>query len=148
MPECSTLYWPVSIAHTNMQRVSAVCLGLLLLVKYSKDRYQVDNSDIDNNLNTLFKLVHITTFNVSIQTLMFLNQIIDSREDMLHRYYNALYRKMFDLEIKNTSKQKYFLNLLFNSINKDDAVPRIKVSRGRCLKGSWNKVAEHDYVVA
>ncbi len=58
---------------------------------------------------------------------MFLNQIIDSREDMLHRYYNALYRKMFDLEIKNTSKQKYFLNLLFNSINKDDAIPRIKV---------------------
>lgn len=87
----------------------------------------MDNEEIDKNLNTLFKLVHITTFNVSIQALMLLNQVIESRDDMVHRYYNALYRKMFDLECKNTSKQTYFLNLLYNSLIKDEAIPRIKV---------------------
>lgn len=88
---------------------------------------KVQNDEIDNNLNTLFKLVHITTFNVSLQALMLLNQVIQSREDLLNRYFNALYRKMLDLEWRNTSKQTFFLNLLYNSLIKDDALPRIKV---------------------
>ena len=87
----------------------------------------MNHEEIDSNLNTLFKIVHVTNFNVSIQALMLLNQVVESRDDMLNRYYNALYRKMFDLESKSTSKQTYFLNLLFNSINKDDAIPRIRV---------------------
>ena len=88
----------------------------------------MDNEEIDKNLNTLFKLVHVTSFNVSMQALMLLNQVMDSRDDMIHRYYNAFYRKMFDLEWRNTSKQTFFLNLLFNSIKKDEAIPRVKVS--------------------
>ena len=91
----------------------------------------MDNDEIDKNLNTLFKLVHVTSFNVSMQALMLLNQVIDSRDDMIHRYYNALYKKMFDLEWRNTSKQTFFLNLLFNSIKKDEALPRIKVILNR-----------------
>lgn len=87
----------------------------------------MDHEEIDKNLNTLFKLVHVTSFNVSMQALMLLNQVVDSRDDMIHRYYNALYRKMFDLEWRNTSKQTFFLNLLFNSLKKDEAIPRIKV---------------------
>ena len=87
----------------------------------------MNHEEIDNNLNTLFKLVHVTSFNVSIQALMLLNQVMDSRDDLIHRYYNAMYKKMFELEWRNTAKQTYFLNLLFNSIKKDDAKPRIKV---------------------
>jgi ribosome biogenesis protein MAK21 len=89
----------------------------------------VDHDEIDKNLNTLFKLVHVTSFNVSIQALMLLNQVMDSRDDMIHRYYNALYKRMFDLEWRNTAKQTYFLNLLYNSVIKDEAIPRIKVSK-------------------
>jgi ribosome biogenesis protein MAK21 len=88
----------------------------------------VDHDEIDKNLNTLFKLVHVTSFNVSIQALMLLNQVMDSRDDMIHRYYNALYKRMFDLEWRNTAKQTYFLNLLYNSVIKDEAILRIKVS--------------------
>jgi ribosome biogenesis protein MAK21 len=89
--------------------------------------FKVNHEEIDKNINTLFKIVHVTNFNVSIQALMLLNQVVESRDDMLNRYYNALYRKIFDLESKNTSKQTYFLNLLFSSISKDDALPRIRV---------------------
>ena len=53
----------------------------------------MDDEDIDKNLNTLFKLVHVTSFNVSMQALMLLNQVMDSRDDMIHRYYNALYNE-------------------------------------------------------
>ena len=87
----------------------------------------MDHDEIDNNINTLFKLVHVTSFNVSLQVLTLLNQITDSRDDIIHRYYNALYKKMLDLEWRNTNKQTFFLNLLYNSLIKDDAIPRIKV---------------------
>ena len=87
----------------------------------------MNNEDIDANLNTLFKLVHITPFNISLQALMLLNQVVDSREDILNRYYNALYRRMFALEWQSTAKETFFLNLLFNSINRDDSIPRLKV---------------------
>ena len=90
---------------------------------------QVDHSEIDNNLNLLFKLVHVTSFNVSLQVLMLLNQVVDARDDIIHRYFNALYRKMLDLEWRKSAKQTFFLNLLFNSLTKDDALPRIKVSQ-------------------
>ncbi len=92
------------------------------------------NQDIDENLNTLFKLVHITSFSVSLQALMLLNQVVDSREDVLDRYYNALYRKMFALEHKNTAKETFFLNLLFNSIKRDEAMPRLKAFVKRLLQ--------------
>lgn len=95
----------------------------------------MSNEDIDNNLNTLFKIVHVTSFNVSIQALMLLNQVVESRDDMQQRYYNALYRKLFDLEYKKAStKQTYFLNLLFSSMKKDDCIPRIKAFVKRLLQ--------------
>ena len=110
--------------------LNALLTGVNRAYKFAK----MDNEEIDNNLNTLFKLVHVTSFNVSIQALMLLNQVMDSRDDMIHRYYNALYKKMFELEWRNTSKQTYFLNLLFNSIKKDEAVPRVKAFSKRLLQ--------------
>ena len=101
--------------------------------------FKVNNEELDRNLNTLFKLVHVTSFNVSLQALMLLSQVADSRDDMLHRYFNALYRKMFDLEWRNTSKQTFFLNLLYNSVMKDDATPRIKVNDHKLLKYSFKR---------
>jgi ribosome biogenesis protein MAK21 len=102
-------------------------------------RLKVDHEQIDSNLNTLFKLVHITSFNISIQVMMLLNQVVSTREDLVHRYYNALYRRMFDLEWKTTSKETYFLNLLYNSIIKDDAIPRIKAFVKRLLQVNFSQ---------
>lgn len=110
--------------------LNALLTGVNRAYKYAK----MNHEEIDNNLNTLFKLVHVTSFNVSIQALMLLSQVVDSRDDMLHRYYNALYKKMFELEWRNSSKQTYFLNLLFNSVKKDEAVPRIKAFVKRLLQ--------------
>ena len=110
--------------------LNALLTGVNRAYKYAK----MNHEDIDNNLNTLFKLVHVTSFNVSIQALMLLSQVVDARDDMLHRYFNALYKKMFELEWRNSSKQTYFLNLLFNSVKKDEAMPRIKAFVKRLLQ--------------
>ncbi|CAF0778724.1 unnamed protein product [Brachionus calyciflorus] len=114
----------------DSRMLSALLTGVNRAYKFAK----MDSQEIDNNLNTLFKLVHITPFNVSMQALMLLNQVAESREDLVNRYYNALYRKMFDLECKNTSKQTFFLNLIFNSLIKDEALPRLKAFVKRLLQ--------------
>jgi ribosome biogenesis protein MAK21 len=110
--------------------LNALLTGVNRAYKYAK----MNHEEIDKNLNTLFKLVHVTSFNVSIQALMLLNQVIESREDMVNRYFNALYRRMFDLEWRNTAKQTYFLNLLYNSLIKDESLPRIKAFVKRLLQ--------------
>ena len=110
--------------------LNALLTGVNRAYKYAK----MNHEEIDKNLNTLFKLVHVTSFNVSIQALMLLNQVIESREDIVNRYFNALYRRMFDLEWRNTAKQTYFLNLLYNSLIKDESLPRIKAFVKRLLQ--------------
>lgn len=88
----------------------------------------MENDEIDENINTVFKLVHITSFSVSLQALMLLNQVSATREDMQTRYLSALYRRMLELLSKTTAKETFFLNLLYNSLIKDDAVVRLKVN--------------------
>ncbi|RNA44224.1 CCAAT enhancer-binding zeta, partial [Brachionus plicatilis] len=119
----------------DSRMLSALLTGVNRAYKYAK----MDSQEIDNNLNTLFKLVHITPFSVSMQALALLNQVVESREDLVNRYYNALYRKMFDLECKNTSKQTFFLNLIFNSLIKDEALPRLKAFVKRLLQICLNQ---------
>ncbi len=114
----------------DSRMLNALLTGVNRAYKYAK----MNHEEIDKNLNTLFKLVHVTSFNVSIQALMLLNQVIESREDMVNRYFNALYRRMFDLEWRNTAKQTYFLNLLYNSLIKDESLPRIKAFVKRLLQ--------------
>ncbi|CAJ0937314.1 unnamed protein product, partial [Mesorhabditis belari] len=48
-------------------------------------------SDID----TLYKLMHTSTFTVSLQTLKLLFQVLELSDSFSDRYYSALYRKLF-----------------------------------------------------
>lgn len=89
--------------------------------------FKVENDEMDANLNTVFKLVHITSFNVSLQALMLLNQVSATREDVQNRYFSALYRRMLELTSKSTAKETFFLNLLYNSLIKDESIVRLKV---------------------
>lgn len=63
----------------DTRMLNALLTGVNRAYKFAK----MDNDEIDKNLNTLFKLVHVTSFNVSIQALMLLNQVMDSRDDMM-----------------------------------------------------------------
>jgi ribosome biogenesis protein MAK21 len=95
---------------------------------------QVENDEIDKNVDNIFKIVHISPFNVSIQALALLSQVKDSREDIEDRFYSAFYRRIFHLEWRNTSKQTYFLKLLYESMSKDQSINRKKAFVKRILQ--------------
>lgn len=47
---------------------------------------------VKEQLDTLFKVVHLVKFNTAVQALMLLFQVMDSQQSISDRYYVALYR--------------------------------------------------------
>jgi len=102
--------------------MSALLTGVNRAFPYSS----LDPKQLDQQLETMHKLVHMVSFNISVQALTLLYQIMDSRDEVTDRFYSALYRKLLDPAFAQSSKQVMFLNLLFNSIRKDASLPRVR----------------------
>ncbi|XP_041353162.1 CCAAT/enhancer-binding protein zeta-like [Gigantopelta aegis] len=95
---------------------------------------KVDSDYFIEQMNMLFKIVHIVNFNTSLQALMLLQQVMDASHSGADRYYMALYKKLADPSLKTSSKHALFLNLLFKSLTKDVSEKRIKAFAKRLLQ--------------
>jgi len=101
--------------------MSALLTGVHRAFPYSS----LDQETLDAQIETIHKLVHMVSFNISVQALILLFQILDSRDSVTDRYYSVLYKKLIDPNFASSSMQMMFLNLLFNSIRKDESAPRV-----------------------
>ncbi|XP_065202872.1 CCAAT/enhancer-binding protein zeta [Planococcus citri] len=68
----------------------------------------------DEHVDTMYKVVHLAPFKIGLQALALLLQISNT-----DRFYNALYKKLFDKELIQTSHQAIWLNLMMKAIRKD-----------------------------
>lgn len=86
------------------------------------------------HIDTLFLITHKSTFNISLQALVLLQQISASlsstpspssvssaAKSIIDRYYRTLYSSLHDPRLASSSKQAMYLNLLFKSIKADAA---------------------------
>merc|ERR550532_1375185 len=85
-------------------------------------------------METMHKLVHLVSFNVSIQALTLLYQVMDSREAVTDRFYSALYKKILDPGLTTSSKQVMFLNLLYKAMKADPSTARLRAFMKRLLQ--------------
>lgn len=81
-------------------------------------------ASLNKHIDTLFLITHTSTFNISIQALVLIQQICSSPEGSSHtgildRYYRTLYASLHDPRLATSSKQAMYLNLLFKSIKAD-----------------------------
>ena len=68
--------------------------------------YQIGEiPSLDEHLQSLFKVVHIGPLATGIQSLMLLYQVMESHQAVSGRYYQALYAKMLDPQLKHSGKQ-------------------------------------------
>ena len=84
---------------------------------------------IRKHIDTLFLITHKSTFNISLQALVLVQQISSSpafssssssiSKTIKDRYYRALYASLHDTRLSSSSKQAMYLNLLFKSIKAD-----------------------------
>jgi len=82
----------------------------------------------DRHIDTLFLLVHTSTFNISLRALTLIQQIATSSPAsslVVSRFYRALYMSLFDLRLHTTRNQALFLNLLFKSLKADSHQARV-----------------------
>ncbi|XP_020619929.1 CCAAT/enhancer-binding protein zeta-like [Orbicella faveolata] len=110
--------------------LSALLTGVNRAFPYAKE----EDEQYNNQINTLFRTVHIGTFNTSVQALMLLFQVMESRQSVSDRFYQALYTKLLDPSLKTSSKQAVFLNVLYKSLKSDPSLDRVKAFVKRILQ--------------
>jgi len=125
-------FFTVSVkkGEVDTKLMKALLTGVNRAFPYAK----LDPAELDQQLETMHKLVHLVSFNISIQALTLLYQVMDARESVTDRFYSALYKKILDPELTTSSKQVMFLNLLYKAIKADQSVPRVKAFCKRLLQ--------------
>ncbi|XP_076272674.1 nucleolar complex protein 1 [Rhynchophorus ferrugineus] len=112
----------------DSRMMSALLMGINRAYPYSKIEFE----DMAEHIDTLYRLVHLSSFNISIQVLMLLYHV--TSEKMADRFYSALYRKLTDAKLFTTTHQAMLLSLLYKSLLKDNQVDRIKMFIKRLLQ--------------
>lgn len=110
--------------------LSALLTGVNRAYPYS----QSGDEKVREQVDTLFKVLHVVNFNTSVQALMLLFQVMNSQQTISDRYYSALYRKMLDPGLMMCSKQAMFLNLVYKSLKADIVLRRVKAFVKRLLQ--------------
>ncbi|KAK1333151.1 hypothetical protein QTO34_006688 [Cnephaeus nilssonii] len=110
--------------------LSALLTGVNRAYPYA----QTGDDKVREQVDTLFKVIHIVNFNTSVQALMLLFQVMNSQQTISNRYYAALYRKMLDPGLMTCSKQAMFLNLVYKSLKADIVLRRVKAFVKRLLQ--------------
>ncbi|XP_057318015.1 CCAAT/enhancer-binding protein zeta [Microplitis mediator] len=89
---------------------------------------------INDHIDSVYKVVHVGSFNVSLNALSLLYQIVENDVQQERRFYTALYGKLLDPQIGSAKKGAVFLNLLFKAMKNDKSVTRLYTFVKRVLQ--------------
>lgn len=86
--------------------------------------------------DTMYRLVHLADIHITLQTLALLLQVMTVKTGAYDRFYNALYRKMIDLNLVNVGPKaaSQFLHIIHRAIHMDANVPRAQAFIKRLLQ--------------
>ncbi|XP_076612761.1 CCAAT/enhancer-binding protein zeta isoform X2 [Chaetodon auriga] len=132
-----TIYFSFFRACVKKKDIESKMLSVLLSgVNRAYPYAGTGDEKVKEQLDTLFRVVHLVKFNTAVQALMLLFQVMDSQQTVSDRYYVALYRKLLDPGLSSSSRQSMFLNLLYKSLKADVVPRRVKAFVKRLLQVS------------
>ncbi|TRM66607.1 CBF/Mak21 family-domain-containing protein [Schizophyllum amplum] len=120
--------------------ISAILTGVNRALPFAR----LDSADaaLNKHIDTLFLITHKSTFNISLQALVLIQQIAASltahaaststqrntstAQSIVDRYHRTLYASLHDARLATSSKQAMYLNLLFKSLKSDTSGVRIR----------------------
>ncbi|KIM44363.1 hypothetical protein M413DRAFT_25783 [Hebeloma cylindrosporum] len=131
------------VEDSNSKLVSAILTGVNRALPFAK--IDAGDAGINKHIDTLFLITHTSTFNISLQALVLIQQITASlspatntsdnaksksvkssststTKSITDRYYRTLYASLHDSRLATSSKQAMYLNLFFKSVKADAAV--------------------------
>ncbi|EYB90319.1 hypothetical protein Y032_0221g2550 [Ancylostoma ceylanicum] len=108
-------------------------IGILLSAANRALPFAKEKADaLAEDVNTLYKIVHTSSYSVSLQTLKLLFQVHHISESLSDRFYTALYRKLL-VEVPPSSYNQLLL-LLFKVLKSDPAEHRVRSFVKRLLQ--------------
>ncbi|KAM6324144.1 CCAAT/enhancer-binding protein zeta [Aegotheles albertisi] len=110
--------------------LSALLCGVNRAYPYA----ETGDEKVKEQMDTLFKVLHLVNFGTSVQALMLLFQVMDSQQTVSDRYYAVLYKKLLDPALATCSKPSMFLNLVYKSLKADVVLRRVKAFVKRLLQ--------------
>ncbi|GAA5980815.1 hypothetical protein JCM10908_003877 [Rhodotorula pacifica] len=110
-----------AVNDVDSKLVAAVLTGINRAFPYAK----LDDAAFKQRLDTLFRITHQSTFNVSIQALLLIFRVTSNKQEMADRFYRALYASMHDARLAHSSKQALYLNLVFRATKQDKDANRV-----------------------
>lgn len=115
---------------TSSKMLSALLTGVNRAFPFSP----VDQDGFAEQLDILFKIVHVASFNKSAQALQLIYQVLFAQENLNDRFYRALYQKLASPDLHTSSRQGLFLNVLYKAMKNDTQLPRIAAFIKRVLQ--------------
>lgn len=110
--------------------MAALLMGVNRAYPFAKN----DMATISAHIETVYKIIHIGSFSISLQALRLLLQVSESGTSLSDRFYSALYKKLLHPELGTHSQHAMFLSLLCRALEKDNNVPRIRCFIKRLLQ--------------
>lgn len=127
----------VEKGQVDSKLVAAILTGVNRAVPYSNLK-SAGEGPMQEHLETMYRVVHMTNFGISLQALILLHRIAateDGAECDNGRFFTAFYKKLLDPDLAvSNSKQAMFLNLTFKSMKGDPEVPRVLAFIRRLLQ--------------
>jgi ribosome biogenesis protein MAK21 len=111
----------------NSKLLSALLTGVNRAFPYAAQSMTADAmaAFYDQQTDALFMLIHKATFNIGVQALMLLFQVLSQHSSISDRYHRAMYQMLRSGELLTTSKLAYFLNVLYKSVKADSSEERV-----------------------
>ncbi|KAJ8976913.1 hypothetical protein NQ317_014085 [Molorchus minor] len=120
----------VKKGEVDSRMMSALLMGINRAYPYAKLEFE----KVSEHIDTMYRLVHMANFNISLQTLTVLYQVSDIKNTINDRFYSALYKKLADPQLIITTHQAMLLSLIYKALLKDTEVNRVKMFVKRLLQ--------------
>ncbi|XP_071450177.1 CCAAT/enhancer-binding protein zeta [Hetaerina americana] len=113
--------------------MSAVLTGVKRAYPFAN--LKMDDEALADHMQTVHKIVHLGSFNISVHALSLLLQVMDFSSDAISdRYYTALYKKIIDPQLASSNLQAMFISMCFKAIKNDSEMNRKKAFVKRFLQ--------------
>ncbi|KAG1697812.1 hypothetical protein DVH05_015766 [Phytophthora capsici] len=121
---------PTSEEAMDRKLLSALLVGVNRAFPYAN----ATSANFVEEIDSLFQVVHRAHHSTSVQALMLLFQVMNSTNSVSDRFYTALYGKLIDPKVRETSKHTLFLNLIFRAVKADVSPARAGAFTKRLLQ--------------
>ncbi|EGZ18985.1 hypothetical protein PHYSODRAFT_351404 [Phytophthora sojae] len=121
---------PASEEAMDRKLLSALLVGVNRAFPYAN----ATSANFTQEIDSLFQVVHRAHHSTSVQALMLLFQVMSSTNSVSDRFYTALYGKLIDPKVRETSKHTLFLNLIFRAMKADVSPARAGAFTKRLLQ--------------